>query len=332
MLRRSFRSFCECVKLFSNNLATDQKYVQHKINSDNNSFAGLLKRGIIVVICPNLSLLENQMNYLNKVDLRSTSINSTTRAGSNERRDIRVSLLDNNSNIKFFFMCPEMLAKDFYTCFINEMLRLDLISHFVIDEAHCVIDKGFRSSFKVLKNFRMNHPKVPFIALTTASKSDTEKIQEELGMINPTTIRSSSVKTNIFYEAVELEEDEKIDFLKFFTTLTPDFMNLKAKNMLTGIIYCLSFKELENTVKTLEELNIPATSFHTKLSIKNRFENYEDWMSDKVPVIVATTESFGLGIVKKRVKFVIHTTVPKNLRAYYQVLEYKIINYLVSSK
>ena len=282
----------------------------------------LQRNGIIFVICPNLSLLENQMNYLNKVDLRTKSINSTTSPGSIERRDIRESLLDKKTNIKFFFMCPEMAAMDYYNHFINKMLELGLISHFVIDEAHCVIDKGFRSSFKVLKDFRINHPTVPFIALTTASKPDTKKIQENLGMINPTTIRASSVKANIFYDAVELKDDENIDFLKFFKQMAPDFETLKAKDMLTGIIYCLTFKQLEATVKALEDLNVPnlnVTTFHSKLNAKNRFENYEDWMSNKAPVMVATTESFGLGIVKIHVRFVIHTNVPKNLRAYYQV-------------
>jgi hypothetical protein len=62
---------------------------------------------------------------------------------------------------------------------------------------------------------------------------------------------------------------------------------------------------------------MPVVKFYA--AYDNRFNDFEDWMSDKVPIIVATTESFGLGIVKPFVKFVIHADVPKDLRAYYQV-------------
>lgn len=306
------------------------KNFEKKKNSNSESFkitqstkfvpGSLQSHGIILVICPNLSLLENQMRYLNGHGLKTVSINSTTEPGSDERREIRDLLLDNNSPVKFFYLCPEMAAMDFYTEFINDMLRDGLISHVVVDEAHCVVDKGFRPAYEALNPFRVKHPLVPFIALTTASKEVIADIQEKLGMTKPTVIRSSSVRKDIFYEAHMLKDGETVD-LNFIKALTPDFDSLKQQEIPSGIIYCSTVIEIEDTLKALKKLEIPATSFHAKISSEERFENYNDWMADNVPVMVATTESFGLGIIKQHVKFVVHVSVPKNLRAYYQVIQ-----------
>lgn len=264
------------------------------------------------------------MRYLNKLNLRAKSINSTIKS-MRERVQIRQQLLDEATFVKFFYLCPEMAVQSFYTDFIDQMLSEKKISHVVVDEAHCLIDKGFRkASFDVIKKFRANHMHVPFIALTTASFETIGAIQMALGMENPKIIQSTSVKENISYDAVQFEgEVESIDFLGFIKVMAPDFESLKAKEMPSGIIYCTTVEDLEKVLKSLAQLNIPATSFHAKMDFNARFENYDDWMADKIPIIVATTESFGLGIVKRYVKFVIHVSVPKNLRAYYQVRKYK---------
>lgn len=137
-------------------------------------------------------------------------------------------------------------------------------------------------------------------------------------MDQPTIIKSSSVKEGIFYDAIALNDDQEIDFLELFKTIAPDFDSLKPKEMPTGIIYCQTFDDLDKTVQSLQNSCIPVTTFHAKLDFTERFKNYDDFMADKYPIIVATSESFGLGIVKKFVKFVIHINLPKHLRAYYQ--------------
>lgn len=266
------------------------------------------------------------MRYLNNLGLLATSINSTVERG--ERVKIREQLSAKPTFVKFFYMCPEMAAKDFYTDFIHRMLREKKISHVVVDEAHCMIDKSFRKpSFDVIMRFRVCHKNVPFIALTTASSETIHAIQMALGMVTPKIVQSTSVKQNIRYDAVQFDgKIEKIDFLGFIKSLAPDFESLKVKAIPSGIIYCTTVDDLEEVLQTLTQLKIPATSFHAKMDRNTRFKNYDDWIADKIPIIVATTESFGLGIVNRNVKFVIHASVPKNLRAYYQVRKYKFEN------
>lgn len=264
------------------------------------------------------------MRFLNKLGMRAKSINSTVK--QTERRDIRDSLMDEGTPIKFFYMCPEMAAMDFYTDFLHRMLSEGTISHVVVDEAHCLTDKSYRKAFAILTGLRINYPNVPFIALTTASKATIDNIRDVLGMKNPKIIQASSVKTNIVYEAVcmnEEDEVEQIDFLAFFKTVSPDFDKLKSKEMLSGIIYCRTNSEIDKILKVLEGQKVPATDFQSK--DVHRFEKYDEWMSDKIPIMVTTTECFGLGIVKARVKFVVHVNVPKNMRGFYQVSYIKFI-------
>ena len=57
--------------------------------------------------------------------------------------------------------------------------------------------------------------------------------------------------------------------------------------------------------------------YHAKMSDKDRKQVQIRWMRNEVHIIIATI-AFGLGINKKDVRFVIHTTIPKSLENYCQ--------------
>lgn len=63
----------------------------------------------------------------------------------------------------------------------------------VIDEAHCVIERGenFRPDYKFIADLRVNTPSCTFLACTaTASKEAQTEISRCYGMTNPTYIRN----------------------------------------------------------------------------------------------------------------------------------------------
>jgi superfamily II DNA helicase RecQ len=253
-------------------------------------------------------LIENQVRYLNKLNIRAKTINSNVEY---KQRGFIIEDIEGDRKTKFLLVTPEMAAGDWLNWRIPKWLEDGTAIRVVVDEAHCLIDKCFRTSYALLKEFRLKSPEAQFIALTTAKPETIKAIEEALAMVNPTRIIDSSVKNNIFYEVVESSDYMKVentDFLEFFKTISPDFDALKAKEMISGIIYCQKNDEVEKIVDKLRSLNVPVRKFYA--SYDDRFNDYDDWMSDKIPIMVATTESFGLGIVKRFVKLVAYEPSP----------------------
>ena len=60
-----------------------------------------------------------------------------------------------------------------------------------------------------------------------------------------------------------------------------------------------------------------ASCFHARLDDDEKSRTYNDWMNNRIQVIVATV-AFGLGINKPNVRFIIHHSLPKTLENYYQ--------------
>lgn len=162
--------------------------------------------------------------------------------------------------------------------------------------------------------------------MTTASTETIEDIEEVLGMKNTKVVKSTTVRPNITYQVAGLhlsdyDSEGEIDFLAFFKSFDPKYEGLQTCEMpwktLSGIIYCSSFREIQDVADKLQKLQIPFTCFTSK--DEKRFDNFEQWMSNEKPIMVATTGCFGLGIVKDGLKFVMHVRMPENLRAFYQV-------------
>lgn len=109
----------------------------------------------------------------------------------------------------------------------------------------------------------------------------------------------------------------------FFGVMAPKDRYGAVKNYLethpgdSGIIYCLTRKAVEEVSERLIKDGFPVTRYHAGLDDKERQRNQEDFIYDRVPVMVATN-AFGLGINKSNVRYVLHFGMPKNLESYYQ--------------
>ncbi len=85
----------------------------------------------------------------------------------------------------------------------------------------------------------------------------------------------------------------------------------------SGIIYCISRKNVDSISEELNALGYKTRPYHAGLADDERKRNQEAFIEEKVETIVATV-AFGMGIDKSNVRYVIHAGMPKSLENYQQ--------------
>lgn len=148
----------------------------------------------------------------------------------------------------------------------------------------------------------------PVIALTaTATEKVGLDIKKSLGILHAEEYKSSFNRSNLYYEVRQKTKNVDKDILKF----------ISSRPRKSGIIYCLSRKEVERLAQVLIANNIKAAPYHAGLEPQERSKTQDDFLMERIKVIVATI-AFGMGIDKPDVRFVIHYDIPKSLEGYYQ--------------
>ncbi len=263
----------------------------------------LMLDGLAVVISPLIALMKDQVDALRLNGVQAAFFNSSLDAAMQE------SLIEElkQNKIKLLYIAPERLNAGIGN-FIS-FLRTLKISLFAIDEAHCISHWGhdFRPDYLQLSAIKKNFPLVPVIALTaTADKMTRADILDKLNLKDPHVFVSSFNRNNIRYII-----EDKVDYFNRII----DFLSLHKKE--SGIIYCLSRNNTEELADRLRGQGINAASYHAGLDTSIRNLRQEQFKRDEIQVMVATI-AFGMGIDKSNVRFVIHSSIPKNIESYYQ--------------
>jgi ATP-dependent DNA helicase RecQ len=84
-----------------------------------------------------------------------------------------------------------------------------------------------------------------------------------------------------------------------------------------GIVYCSTRKTVESVRDALASSGVRAARYHAGLSDEERRRSQDDFIYDRVSVMVATN-AFGMGIDKSNVRYVIHYNMPGSIDSYYQ--------------
>ena len=266
----------------------------------------LLSEGTALVVSPLIALMKNQVDVIRGI----SSIDGVAHVLNSSLNNSQVNNVKNDiikGNTKLLYVAPESLAKEDYIEFLSKIN----ISFLAVDEAHCISEWGhdFRPEYRNLKSIldRINN-KIPIIALTaTATSKVQDDIVKNLGIKNAEVFKSSFNRPNLFYEIKQKTEDVNRDIISF----------IKQREGKSGIIYCLSRKNVNELSQVLQLNNINALPYHAGLDSKVRVKNQDMFLMEECDVIVATI-AFGMGIDKPDVRYVIHHDIPKSLESYYQ--------------
>ncbi len=265
----------------------------------------LLSEGTAIVISPLIALMKNQvdaMRHFSENDSIAHFLNSslTRSAVDTVKADVAAG------RTKMLYVAPESLTKEDNI----EFLKTVRISFYAVDEAHCISEWGhdFRPEYRRIRPIINEIGTRPVIALTaTATPKVQHDIQKNLGMVDAVVFKSSFNRPNLYYEVRPKTANTERDIIRF----------IKQRPGKSGIIYCLSRRQVEEMAALLQVNNIRALAYHAGMDGSMRSDNQDAFLMERVDVIVATI-AFGMGIDKPDVRFVVHYDIPKSLEGYYQ--------------
>lgn len=275
--------------------------------------------GVVIVISPLISLMRDQVDALNDVGLPAAFINTTQ---TPDEQDL-VFAQALSGQIKLLYVAPERLETE---RFRNFAVRVP-ISLVAVDEAHCVSQWGqdFRSSYLGIGEFIAGLPTRPTVAAFTATA--TERVRRDivsiLGLHTPSITVTGFDRPNLYFDVISMPRKDKASWVASYIASHPDE---------SGIVYCATRKETEALAESLNsavaelraaggadvsDIGTIAVAYHGGMSADAREKAQRDFVTDRVPVVVATN-AFGMGIDKSNVRFVIHHNMPESIEAYYQ--------------
>ena len=272
-------------------------------------------QGVTVVISPLLSLMQDQVEHLQKLKIQALHINSEVTA---EYRRLVMNCLKEQQPHKFcqlLYVTPEMINKSqTMVSAFHDLYRRRKLARLVSDAAHCGSQGGHdvRPDYKMLGEVRQQFPGVPVIALTaTATENVKIDVIHNLGIKTCETFSQSFNRPNLNYE-VRSKTKAKDVLDSIANTINTSYRGQ------SGIIYCLSRKNCEDiATKLRKQYNIMAHHYHAGMEPEEKKKVQRQWQAGAYKVIIATI-AFGMGIDKPDVRFVIHHTIPKSLEGYYQ--------------
>lgn len=264
---------------------------------------GKISQRLVVVVSPLLSLMQDQVASLNfRGEKRAVAF--TSMLSAQDKAYVESHLMD----YQYLFISPEMLTNPGLFARIKS-LNPGLL---VVDEAHCISTWGpdFRPEYLLLGKLRTALGSPLTLMLTaTATPEIKADIKAKMGLTDAYEVVTSIDRDNLFLGTKTVESQaEKLTTLKTFVKALPK----------PGIVY-FSSKKMANEVAEVLNQTFPfgVAAYHADLSSDDRFKIQQQFMSNKLQVICATS-AFGMGIDKNDIRFVIHFHVPATLEDYWQ--------------
>ena len=254
-----------------------------------------------IVVSPLVALMSDQVAALKENGVRAEMLHSGRIYDDNVISWRRFA----SDDAKILYLSPERLMQPRMIAALQKLP----IGLFVIDEAHCISKwgAGFRPDYEALSGLQTQFPKANIAAFTaTADKATRQDISDKLTRGKARIILQGFDRPNLSL-AVQPKRHLRDGLVSY----------VKSRQGMSGIIYCLSRKETDETAQLLQSEGVPAFAYHAGKSQEYREECQNRFMTDDDVVMVATI-AFGMGIDKPNIRYVLHASLPSSVEAFYQ--------------
>ncbi len=309
--------------------------------------------GLVVVVAPLISLIEDQVQNLERKNGITSSIYfaSTVTQDDKERKEKSRRLMQHNATT-LIYLAPERLMIPAFREDVRALLNHNSVYAVAIDEAHCVSEWGhdFRPAYLNVGNaarnlFSKNGEKPVISALTgTASDAVLNDVRLDLGIRgNEALVQPDTFDRPELHFSVHTCEAKSKDFNianlvrkeipAAFDEEPDSFSKLQGEDTYSGIVFTPLAKKSRSQYSALEmkgilERMLPefgvAEYFSStpkdyddatwKTTIRENARKFKD---DEINLLVAT-KAFGMGIDKPNIRFIIHDGLPTSFEQYYQ--------------
>ena len=270
--------------------------------------------GLTVVISPLQSLMKDQVDNLGAQGITSAvtvngMLDPVERANALERIS--------NDSAHILYISPEQLRSRT----IERLLINRNVIRFVIDEAHCFSAWGqdFRVDYLYIGDFirelqskKRTKERIPVSCFTATAKqkviSDIRDYFKRKLDLDLELFASNATRENLRYSVIHCEtDDKKYNMLR----------NLISEKDCPTIVYVSRTRRTRELAERLSRDGFPARPFNGKMDANEKVINQEDFINNKIQVIVATS-AFGMGVDKKDVQLVVHYDISSSLEDYVQ--------------
>ena len=275
--------------------------------------AGESVRGLTVVISPLQSLMKDQVENLEKKGI-ADAVYINGLLSPIERKNTLDRIVSGEASL--LYIAPESLRSKT----IEKVLLGRTIVRTVIDEAHCFSAWGqdFRIEYMHIADFIRQLQKkkgqsspIPVSCFTATAKpkvvSDiTDYFRDRLNL-ELKLYTTDAARTNLHYSVLYRSNNEKY----------PTLRSLLYDSRGPAIVYVTRTRKAEEIAKRLTQDGLEAKAFHGQMEIEEKVQAQDDFMNNRVRIIVATS-AFGMGVDKSDVSLVVHYEISDSLENYIQ--------------
>ncbi|MGD9323579.1 MAG: RecQ family ATP-dependent DNA helicase [Desulfobacterales bacterium] len=263
----------------------------------------LVLPGMTLVVSPLLSLMKDQLDFLQDNHIPAARLDSTL--SKSEYNAILESA--KKGNLKILMIAVERFKNERFRSHLQKMNS----SLLVVDEAHCISEWGhnFRPEYLKLPAYQKEFDIKQALLLTaTATTQVRDDMCAKFHIHKNNVFVTGFYRDNLFLQITPTENSEKKQRL---------LETIQKAQQAPTIVYVTLQKTAEDVATFLCANEINAHPYHAGMDNEKREQIQNKFMDGRLACIVATI-AFGMGIDKKDIRRIIHYDLPKSIENYSQ--------------